>query len=483
MLKFRSFNSLDKLAITLIILLTLMMGLLIMGGTACGDECLFHAGAKVNSFSWQERTLGSQDRAFILGFNRPMDRLSVEENLAIAPPLPGKISWSGLRLAYTLDQPIPYGEEYQITLSAARERFPNQEQAGAEIQPFKALFSSRDRALAYIGTEGKEQGRLVVYNFTRQQSKILTPPNLVVFEFKPYPQGDRLLFSASDRTAGAKGLQQLQLYSVSTEFDLPENTSPEIKLILDNQTYQNNKFDLAQDGKTIVVQRLNRNQPQDYGLWQLSDRQPPELITSAQVGDFLITPDSQTVAVAQGEGISLLPLETEAEPIDFLSRYGQVIDFSPDGTGAVMVDFHTDDADLRYTQSLVYVSNQGKAQELLNTDGSIQNCQFSPTAQDLYCWLTELEKGEIYAEKPYLAEINLESAKVKTIVQLPNYQESKLSVAPDGLGILFEKTQNNQAPTSANQQNTIWLYLPSGNTAESLIQPLPLMGFHPQWLP
>ena len=189
----------DKLAIALIILLSLIMGLLIWGGSACKDECLFHAGAKVSSFSWQNKTIGGQDRAFILTFNRPMDRYSVEENLSITPPLPGKISWSGLRLAYTLDNPAPYGETYQVTLTEAQERFPNQEQAGSEIQPFQAKFRSRDRALAYIGTEGEEQGRLVLSNWTRSQQIILTPPNLAVFDFKPYPQGDRLLFSAAAR--------------------------------------------------------------------------------------------------------------------------------------------------------------------------------------------------------------------------------------------------------------------------------------------
>ena len=150
----------DKLAIALIILLTLIMGLLIWSGSACEDECLFHAGAKVSSFSWQNQTIGGQDRAFILTFNRPMDRLSVEENLTISPSLPGKISWSGLRLAYTLDDPAPYGETYQVTLSEAQERFPNQQQAGSEIQPFDAQFRSRDRALAYVGTEGEESGTI-----------------------------------------------------------------------------------------------------------------------------------------------------------------------------------------------------------------------------------------------------------------------------------------------------------------------------------
>lgn len=477
----------DKLAIALIVLLALIIGLLIWGGSACKNECLFHAGAKVSSFSWQNKTIGGQDRAFILTFNRPMDRDSVEENLNIAPPLPGKISWSGLRLAYTLDNPAPYGETYQISLAGARERFANQKQVGSEIQPFDTQFRSRDRALAYIGTEGEEQGRLVLSNWTRSQTAVLTPKNLAVFDFKPDPQRNFLLFSAADRSQGMEGIRNLKLYQVSTQLNTQNNSDSEIELILDSQKYQNNKFEISQDGKTIVVQRLNRNNTKDYGLWKITDGQLPELISNAQVGDFLITPDSQAVAVAQGEGIALLPLKEYAEPLDFLPKFGQVLDFTADGTGAAMINYNTDREDLKYTRSLYYVNNQGIQKELINTDGSIQNCQFDPNAKHLYCWLTELVKGKVYIEKPYLAKINLKTGKFQTLVTVPKYQESQISVASDGLGILFERSLDRvYSGTPGEKKNSIWLAIPAidiASTTTSSIEQLPFIGFHPQWLP
>ena len=477
----------DKLAIALIVLLSLIIGLLIWGGTACEDECLFHAGAKVSSFSWDDKTIGGQDRAFILTFNRPMDRDSVEENLIISPSLPGKISWSGLRLAYTLDNPAPYGETYQIALAVARERFANQKQAGSEIQPFDAQFRSRDRALAYVGTEGEETGRLVLSNWTRSQTAILTPKNLTVFDFKPDPQGNFLLFSAADSSQGVEGISDLKLYKVSTRLDSITENGLAVELVLDNQKYQNNKFDISQDGTTIVVQRLNRSNPKDYGLWKLVEGKSPQMFTNNQVGDFLITPDSQAVAVAQGEGIALLPLKEYAEPLDFLSRFGRVLDFTADGTGAAMINYNTDHEDLKYTQSLYYVNSQGVEKELLNTDGSIQNCQFDPTAEHLYCWLTELSKKEIYTEKPYLAQIDLKTGKINTLVTIPKYQESQVSLAPDGLGILFEQSLNKiYSGTPGEKKNSIWLAIPAGDLADttiSSIEQLPFIGFHPQWLP
>lgn len=483
----KSTQPIDKLAIALIILLALIMGLLIWGGTACKDKCLFHTGARVHDFSWDNTTISGQDRAFILTFNRPMDRLSVEENLTITPNLPGKISWSGLRLAYTLANPAPYGETYQVTLAGATDRFPNQKQTGSEIKPFKGEFRSQDRALAYIGGEGEEQGRLVLSNWTTQQKTILTPKELTVFDFKPDPQGNFILFSAADTNRGMEGIRYLKLYKVWVTLDSSNKTGSEVELVLDNQQYQNNKFDISQDGQTIVVQRLNRNNIEDYGLWKIADDQPPQIFNNAQVGDFLITRDSQAVAAAQGEGISLLPLKAQAEPLDFLPKFGQVLDFTADGNGAAMVNYNTDNENLKYTRSLYYVNNQGVQQELLNTEGSIQNCQFDPTAKHLYCWLTELVKGESYNEKPYLAQINLTTETIQTLVTVPQYQANKLSVAPDGLGILFERSpNNNSAKVSGNKKNGIWLAIIAADIAEEntpTIEQLPFIGSHPQWLP
>jgi hypothetical protein len=489
----------DKIAIALITFLALIIGLLLWGGTTCDDNCIFHPGAKVNDFSWQNKTIGGEDRAFILTFNRPIDRASVEQNLAIKPPLPGKISWSGLRMAYTLETPAPYGETYHLALTGARDRYANQTEQGSLIQPFTAEFRSRDRALAYIGTQGEEKGRLILFNWTKQQKSILTPENLTVFDFEPYPQREGFLFSADNVNQGETGIQGLQLYTVANNWDTQtaKPNEPKIELVLDNQEYQNNKFDLSQDGKTIVVQRLNRKNPHNYGLWKITDNQLAKLITDAQTGVFLITPDSQAVAVAKGEGIALLPLETNAEPIDFLPKFGQVLDFTADGAGAAMIDYHTDNPQLRSTQSLIYVNNLGIQKQLFNTEGSIQNCQFDPTATHLYCWLTELVKGDLYIEQPYLAKINLKTLQTETLVKLAKYQDSAISVAPDGLGILFERlgfaypdgSPNNHTTTmkpSITKGNSIWLAIPNSsqtNATAMIVEELPFVGFRPQWLP
>jgi hypothetical protein len=484
----------DKIAIALILILSLVIGGLLWSEQACEAGCLFHAGPKVSNFNWSQQAISREDRALLLTFNRPMDRKSVEANLQIQPSLAGKFSWSGLRLAYTLDRPAPYGENYVISLQGAQERFPGSDRLGEVIQPFKSEFSSRDRAFAYIGSQGEERGRLILYNWTKKTKTILTPPELTVFEFEPYPQGERILFSAAQGDLGMDAVNNLQLYTVTTQ--ATNKDAPEIKLILDRQNYQNQKFDLSQDGKIIVVQRINRQDPADFGLWLIRDDRKPQPLKNSSGGDFLIAPDSQTLAVAQGEGIALLPLQPDAEPLDFLPKFGRVVTFSADGTAAVMVNYNTDNPKLKYTRSLFYVNNQGIQKELLNTKGSILDCQFNPNATNLYCLLTELKKGTEYREQPYVAEINLKTSQINPLLALPEYQDSQISIAPDGLGVLFDQiltaelSETDNLPATNSGQTIIdsrlWLLIPPSNqTTDSShqLEELPLIGYHPQWLP
>lgn len=494
----KSLRTIDKKAISMILIFCLVIGSLIWGEQWCGTSCSWITRPKVKEFSWQNQQIGIEDRAFILTFNRPMDLVSIEKNLQILPTLPGKMSWAGRRLAYTLTAPIPYGESYQLQLQQGRERSNRKDEPGALMQPFVGTFKSRDRAFAYIGTNPEEQGQLVFYNLTQKKKLLLTPTSLNVVEFKFYPQGDKILFSAAARNRGIQGLSELQLYQVTTgiDQDLSQPFQPKLELILDNKAYQNNQFDLSSDGQTIVIQRLNRKNPADFDLWMLKPNASPERL-NLQGGDFMITPDGQTLAVAKGEGVAIVPLKPDTEPLDFLPKFGRVLNFSSDGSAAAMVNFNTDNARLRYTKSLVYVNNQGIQKELLNLDGSILDCKFNPTNTHLYCLLTELIPGKDFQEKPYLAKIDVKTAQLLPILELPNYRDIHMSLSPDGLAILFDQIRTSDNPSLNNAPisnageaivgGRLWLLIPptreGTEVTQSDLEELPLVGFHPQWSP
>ncbi|NJL02298.1 MAG: Ig-like domain-containing protein [Spirulinaceae cyanobacterium SM2_1_0] len=505
-LRWSRLTPLDRVAILSVAGLSLVILLLVLSGSFCtSHRCLVSAAPRVREFSWRDRLVRADDVAFILKFSRPMDRESVEQNLAIAvptkpdldEPLPGKVSWAGRRLAYTLDFPAPYGNTYQLELAGAREQFARSQERGATVQPFQAEFRTPDRAFVYIGLDGDERGRLVLYNLTAQEKRVLTPPELIATEFKPYPDASQLLFSAVARAQAEEGILAQQLYRVATGIgaDSPPDAPPE--LVLDNQDYQNLNFDLSPDGKTIVVQRINREDPSDFGLWTIAGDRPPVLLSDSAGGVFSIAPDNQTVATTKGEGIAVLPLDPEREPLDFLPDFGLILGFRRDGTAAVMVDFNRDDPEKLFTRSLYLVTNQGLQELLLDTTGSVLDCQFAPSGDQLYCLLTELLEGEEYAEQPYIAAIDTDAKQMIPLMTLPAYQDIHLSLAPDGLGLLFDQieTESDSSTETVLQTDSgaaiasgeLWLLLTSAElpTADAnlALEQLPFNGFQPQWLP
>ncbi len=504
----KRWQPLDRTALVVVAVLGVLIVLLLM----LGDR----TAPRIRDFNWRGRQIGAEDTAFVLTFSRPMDHASVENNLRLEPPLPGKVSWAGRRMAYTLDAPAPYGTEFELRLQGSRDRFSQPDGARTQMSAFTADFRTRDRAFVYLGVEGSEEGRLVLYNLTRQEKQVLTPERLVVMDFQPYPLGDRILFSATDQNSQRQGLLNQELYSVTTGIPvnpppaldetrrfslLPSRSEPitqppgKIEQLLDSRDYQNLKFDLSSDGNTVVIQRVNRANPADFGLWVLRPGQPPQPLESEPGGDFLIAPDGDSLAVAQGEGLALLPLESQSDALDFLPRYGMVLSFARDGSAAAMVQFNADDPG-NPSRSLYLVTNQGKEEELLRTSGSILSAQFDPAKQRMYGLITKLLPGEEYVEQPYLTSIDLTTSETRDLLLLPIQRDIQMSLAPDGLGILFDQVVSAEdaadgrvrgSDGKAIANSRLWfLPLVVGNDGElvrSQPEPLPLAGLRPRWLP
>jgi hypothetical protein len=511
---------LDKWAISIIGGILLILGVLIFSGD--------HATARVRDFTWQDRQVGVEDQAFLLTFSRPMDPASVEKSLTIDPPLPGKISWAGRRMAYTLTEPIPYGGSYTVTLPDARDRFASYSNEPSRFEPFQGQFQTRKKAFLYIGVEGDEEGRLVLADLGKQERTILTPKNLVVIDFEPYPLGDRVLFSASDRNR-SEGLLNQQLYTVTTGIQpqppedftsasnqslwkrlWPQTKTPEsgeLELLLDNTVYQNLKFDLSNDGQAIVIQRVNQQKPAEFGPWLLREGEPPKPLETEPGGDFLIAPDNQSLVLLQGEGTAIIDIaktsnQGSSEPLDFLPDYGRIFDFTDDGTAAAMVNFNQDDPERRFTESLFIVTNQGREEELLRVTGAILDAQFDPLGRLLYVLASELvtdpERANEYVEQPVLIAVDTENGSLTKLLFLPTQQQRvHMSLAPDGMSMLLDLETEAMAEESVREgfdpgsNQPIWL-LPLFADADqraqgtpAVLEPesFPFKGLLATWLP
>lgn len=475
----RGFHPLDRIAIVTIVLLSLLIGGIIWSGD--------HTFPKVREFSWQDQRIGVEDTAFILTFNRAMDWQSVADNLKIQPPIPGKFSWSGRRLAYTLNQPIPYGQSFQVTLDQATAATRGSSEESVKMQPFMGQFQSRDRALVYLGIDGEENGRLVLHNITQNTHQILTPATLIVLDFKTDLQRDRILFTAIDRADTNQDLFEQKLYAVplgSTE------AQPSYQLLLDNQDYQLLGFDITPNGEVLIVQQFSRQENEPVSLWELTDSAPPRRLQHNADGQFLVTPDGQTLVISQNQGVAMVPLygDAQSKPIDFWPKFDQVLSFARDGSAALMARNNPDS-----TRSLYLLSNQGQEQELLKVGGYLLDAAINPSTQTVYCLYTTFNRSQTASFDLHLSAIALDTGKKQRLITLPKQSSGTLSLAPDGSALLYEEVTLTDQPSQSVVRDAvgqtvsdsqIWLY-PLPNTAsppKEKPQKL-LAGIQPLWLP
>ncbi len=464
---------LDRGALGLATLLIVLVLALLLWGDRTAPQ--------VRSFNWANRDVGADDPALLFTFDRPMNPATVERGFHLEPPLPGRFSWAGRRMAFTPDAPLPYGQQFRVQLRSGQ----GKDGRPVVLRPYQARFRTRHRAFAYLGQDGAEVGRLVLYDLTDQRHTPLTPASLRVLDFLPYPQGNRILVSAIP--VGTTDPTQAQLYSVSTGLNYcpPDpatcQSQPrgEMTLLLDSRDYQNLRFDLAADGRTIVVQRVARNDPSaTVELWRLREGEWPRTLARDPGGEFLIAPDSTSLAIAQGQGLAVLSLDPERPALDFLPKFGRVLRFAPDGSQALVVRFNSD-----FTQSLFRVGSAAPEQQLLRLRGSFESARFDPTRRRLYLLVQSQEEGQPGREQILSLDLSPAGAPLgqpRTLVELGAGNGSSFDLAPDGRALVLDQALD-------RERRALWL-IPLAPPGQDGDRPAPpqrfdVAGQRPKWLP
>jgi hypothetical protein len=429
------------------------------------------SGFRVSNFSWQNRTISSLDRQFTIDFDRPVDRRQIESSLQIQPPLKGTVSWSGNKLFYTLTE-IPLAEtKFKIKLLGDK-----------TIESFNSNFKTRDRLFAYLGINEEESDKIVIYNYTRKRKEIITPKDLIVTEFRVIAGGAKIIFFAYDRSNIIDGLDRLQLYTVTTGID--DSRLGSIEKIADDIEYQNIDFDVANDGNTVVIERLNRKNLREASLWLAVAGELPRSL--GIIGDsFRLSPDGKKLAVAQNSGVNLIDLTTPQIKTEFFKNYPEIINFAPDSQRILLAKYNPD-----YSRSLSLVNLATKEQsvEIFRSFSLISNCQFEPRQhKTVYCIKNDLtvENGQ-YRQTPFLTAINLETKQNIPLLSIPNSSDVRITISPDGALLLFDRAiVSSVGQTQAITDGSIWS-LPLLDI-EATGKPAPPQqlgtGFYPQWLP
>ncbi len=500
----RPLSQLDRAALTLMGILMALTVILL----AIGDR----SAPYVREFSWANRPVGAEDNSFALRFSRSMDRPNVEAKIQVKPDpsnsqsvfqpisqvLPGKISWSGKKMLYTLNTPVPYGNSYELRVQDVTAASNDGKPIGKEITPFVQVFSTREKMFGYIGTEGADRGRLMIQripptlenkNLEKLPTPVaITPPEYLVKDFRFTPGGEGVFFTALLAINGNELLSRQKIYRTPIQ-------NPEPKLVLDSNEYQNIRFELSNDGKILVVHRVGVKNPSDFGIWVIDAQQGTTLQRISQGGKFKITPDSASIAVSEGQGVALKPLVPGTDSTEFMAKYGQLLSFSANGVAAALEKYNDDSS-----RDLFLVTNQGVEKKLLNVKGEIQAAQFAADARTLYAITAEFPQGLSenedladtgkYSAQPYLVSIDLTTFKSKSLAKLPQQQDTALSLAPDGRSLLLDQvvtggTTNQKVLTATDGQpierGMIWRL----NLSQPKAKPelLPIAGYNPRWAP
>jgi hypothetical protein len=333
----------------------------------------------------------------------------------------------------------------------------------------------------------------MLFNLTTGQRTPLSAPDLRVTTCQPGAEGRRIYFLAFERDRD-DGLNFQQLYRVSTgravqgeEHILPGRT----ERLLAADRYENRQFTLASRTDTVIVERLNRQDPRDRGLWLVQPEREPRPL-GIQSETFSLSPDGQVLALSQTTGVSLIPLTPAAEAQQFFPNYESLLTFSHrDPSRKLLVRNN-----LNLTRSLILVNEQGFEQQLLQTSGFILDCEFEPRQENfIYCIQAETVDENQTEFRPFLTLINLETGNTVPLVALTNDLNVRMSLARDGRTLLFDQvTEDAGASLSPNRDNqlvipegSLWLLaLPdlSRRRQPSLEPPQNLTpGLDPQWLP
>jgi dipeptidyl aminopeptidase/acylaminoacyl peptidase len=492
----RSGSALDRAAKTLMaILLALTVVLLIVGDRTA---------PYVREFSWSNQLIGAEDTAFALRFSRAMDRKKVESQLLfkssesnahqpLTKALPGKFSWAGKRMLYTINSPVPYGGSYEISLQNVTATSNDNKPTGLVMTPFNQKFATRDLLFGYIGTAGENRGRLMVKKAGDQQAIAITPPEFLVKDFRFTPTGNEVVFAAVPANNNPALLASQQIYRYGLQ---NANSALVPTLILDSKDYQNIKFDLSPDGKILVVHRVGIKNPSDFGIWAIKLASGQVIQRLSQGGSFVLTPDSAGIAVSEGQGVAIKTLQPGTAVADFLPKFGRLLNFAPTGAAALLEKYNDD-----YSRDLFLVTNQGVEKKLLNIKGEIQAAQFTTNGQGVYCIVAETDANTTesaqYSGQPYLMAIDVKTTKIIKLLKLPQQQGISLSLAPDGRSLLFDQLATIKgigqgkrltAPDGQSiEQGKLWqMKLPPSIeqiTTNIAPQDLNLAGYNPRWAP
>lgn len=409
----------------------------------------------VRDFPIADQILSPADIRIQFEFNRDMDQQSIESGFRITPHVTGKFSWIGRRMAFTPDTLLESATDYQVVIDGGSDAKGN----GIK-QPFIGSFRTTDRTFAFVSSEKDEEGRLVIYNWSTKEKRIISPENLFVTSYQYASRGHEIFFLAYDTRNDYHAMNPEDFQAIYS-YDLTTGTiSEEVGI----KGFVNSAFQISPDGHFIAIDRtevtpngvfLARN------LWlkdNISGSFTKFWYADVQPDVFFFSPDGSHLVTLDQLGFILVPLKEDKSKIQYLGSYSNAHTFDRKGNALVWTD--SDDASAFTTSnSLIILASDGEKSVLLDRDGFVEQPTFSFDTRTVYFLQTAEPDERTPLPLTHLKSIDRDSKRLQAITDDPQYLERGYSVSLDEQYILVERFLPGM---SAVIPSEIWMRSPDG---------------------
>lgn len=389
---------------------------------------------RVVQFSHEGKIVSAKTSQLSFTFNREMDKRSVEDGFVTDPPLDGTFSWSGRKAAFTLAIPLDPAITYTLRLRNARDT------RGVPLAEYVTHLQTRTPLLSYIGTEGNELRKILLYDLLSKEKRILPTEDLSILSIYPHPSGRYILFFALDKAAPkATSLEEYQeLYSISLE-------NHSITKLADNRGFRNSALSISPDGSLMMMRRqeidTKRLVSSSDHLYSSSFINPNWQKFWYEEGNppAHFTPNGRSVLLWNiREGFVLVPTSPMEQIPENIGNFQQSFGFSSDGSKALFTEFEAEGTTRNFNNIMVFY-NKGEKQPLLKNTGSIAQPTFTPDGRFFYYLMMRKEDNTLGAPLFHLYAYDFDKDRVRPITTDPMYSEEHFAISPDGSQVVFER--------------------------------------------
>ncbi|NDJ35144.1 MAG: hypothetical protein GYB64_10795 [Chloroflexi bacterium] len=397
-------------------------------------------------------------------FEQQMARDTVEERFAIAPEVPGTISWEGMTLVFQPDEPLSVGTTYTATLAAGA-----QATTGRQAKAISVSFTPGEPSILYLGPADVQVQALWTIPVEGGDPVEVYRTEYGIANFDPSPIGTQVAITVRNADESA------DIWVINADGSSPRQLTDCSPGICERPAW-------SADGRQIAYER--RSQTESGGIGQsriwfydllTGDNQP--VFEDNQIVGY--TPDwspdgsKLTFFDSNQQAIRVVDLEDGARSYLIPSDMGEIGTFSPDGQQMVYTDIRLVGRQFFVELNTTEFTLDADLERLFEEAHEDQYPAWSPDG-NLLAFGRRWIDGR-YGRASQLMLYDFESGDLREVTQDADLNSLLFEWDPTGRYVMFRRI----AYTDPYPLPAIWLYDMQTEQLTRLVE----SALHAGWLP